>query len=253
MSSNSARPLPTRIEDLVIYELHANGLGVDRGADHGTLEDAVRLIPYLRDLGVNCVELMPMSEFQERGGWGYSTSHYFAIEYADGGRDQFKHFVREWVRAWLHDMADRVASDDQRGCPLANAAVELPEKDHPARRVIEAFKTAQRERLVQLCAAARLEEPELLADELFLMLEGARVTAQSMGTKGLGDRLIRMGERVSGPNLPACSGRRACAEASPTAGKWRPMPGWRRRPGRAARSIASKVCRRPAIRGCGRR
>ena len=102
------------------------------------------------------------------------------------------------VRAWLHDMADRVASDDQRGCPLANAAVELPEKDHPARRVIEAFKTAQRERLVQLCAAARLEEPELLADELFLMLEDARVTAQSMGTKGLGDRLIRMGERMIG-------------------------------------------------------
>ncbi len=31
---------------------------------------------------------------------------------------------------------------------MANAAVELPEKDHPARRVIEAFKTAQREHLV---------------------------------------------------------------------------------------------------------
>jgi AcrR family transcriptional regulator len=98
------------------------------------------------------------------------------------------------VRAWLHDMADRIS--DERGCALANAAVELPEKDHPARRVIEAFKTAQRERLVQLCAAAGQEEPELLADELFLMLEGARVTAQSMGTKGLGDRLIRMGERM---------------------------------------------------------
>ena len=100
------------------------------------------------------------------------------------------------VRAWLHDMADRIS--DERGCALANAAVELPEKDHPARRVIEAFKSAQRQRLVQLCAAAGREEPELLADELFLMLEGARVTAQSMGTKGLGDRLIRMGERMIG-------------------------------------------------------
>lgn len=100
------------------------------------------------------------------------------------------------VRAWLHDMASRVAGDDQRGCALANAAVELPEKDHPARRVIEGFKTAQRERLIQLCAAAAMEEPELLADELFLMLEGARVTAQIMGTKGLDERLIRMGERM---------------------------------------------------------
>jgi hypothetical protein len=79
---------------------------------------------------------------------------------------------------------------------LANAAVELPDKDHPARRVIEEFKTAQRDRLIQLCAAAALTEPEMLADELFLLLEGARVTAQSMGSKGLGDRLVRMGEAM---------------------------------------------------------
>ena len=99
------------------------------------------------------------------------------------------------VRAWLEEMAARVTSGE-RGCPLANAAVELPDKDHPARRVIEAFKTAQREHLIQLCAAAALAEPELLADELFLMLEGARVTAQSMGSEGLGDRLVKMGERM---------------------------------------------------------
>jgi AcrR family transcriptional regulator len=48
--------------------------------------------------------------------------------------------------AWLEDMAGHVGSGDERGCPLANAAVELPEKDHPARRVIEAFKNAQRNR-----------------------------------------------------------------------------------------------------------
>ncbi len=100
------------------------------------------------------------------------------------------------LRAWLKDMAAHVASADERGCALANAAVELPEKDHPARRVIEAFKTAQRERLVQLCGAAALAEPEMLADELFLLLEGARVTAQSMGRKGLDDRLVRMGEAM---------------------------------------------------------
>jgi AcrR family transcriptional regulator len=103
---------------------------------------------------------------------------------------------RTQLRAWLEDMAAHVASGDERGCPLANAAVELPDKDHPARRVIEEFKTAQRERLIRLCAAAALAEPEMLADELFLLLEGARVTAQSMGPKGLGDRLVRMGEAM---------------------------------------------------------
>src|SRR5580700_6705307 len=100
------------------------------------------------------------------------------------------------LRAWLEDMATHVASGDERGCALANAAVELPDKDHPARRVIEAFKNAQRERLIQLCAAAALAQPEMLADELFLLLEGARVAAQSMGPQGLGDRLVRMGEAM---------------------------------------------------------
>jgi hypothetical protein len=52
------------------------------------------------------------------------------------------------LRAWLREMADHVANTDERGCALANAAVELPEKDHPARRVIEQCKTAHRNRLI---------------------------------------------------------------------------------------------------------
>ena len=100
------------------------------------------------------------------------------------------------LRGWLGDVAAQLASGDQRGCALANAAVELPEKDHPARRVIEAFKTAQRQRIIDLCAAADLDQPEMLADELFLLLEGARVTAQSIGRDGLGERFMRMGEAM---------------------------------------------------------
>lgn len=103
---------------------------------------------------------------------------------------------RAQLRAWLADMAALVASGEERGCALANAAVELPEKDHPVRRLIVARKAAQRQRLIDLCAAAGLAEPDLLADELFLLLEGARVTAQSIGREGLGDRLIRMGEAM---------------------------------------------------------
>jgi AcrR family transcriptional regulator len=100
------------------------------------------------------------------------------------------------IRAWLAEMAEHVASTDERGCALANAAVELPEKDHPARRVIEEFKVAQRNRLIALCRAAGLSEPDMLADELHLLLEGARVTSQSVGADGLGARLMRMGEAM---------------------------------------------------------
>ncbi len=100
------------------------------------------------------------------------------------------------LRALIRDMADHAVCTDTRGCPLVNAAVELPEKDHPARRVIEEHKIAWRMRLVALCRAAGLSEPELLADELNLMLEGARVTAQSVGPEGLRERLARISEAL---------------------------------------------------------
>lgn len=100
------------------------------------------------------------------------------------------------LRAWLKEMAAHVVSSDERGCPLVNAAVELPEKGHPARRVIEEAKAALRSRLIRLCGEAGLSEPDMLADELHLLLEGARVTAQSVGSDGLDARLIRMGEAM---------------------------------------------------------
>jgi AcrR family transcriptional regulator len=79
-----------------------------------------------------------------------------------------------------------------RGCALANAAVELTEPRHPARRVIEAHKRRQRERLVALVRAAGYLKPERVADELFLLVEGARVSLQSVGREGPGSRLYAL-------------------------------------------------------------
>jgi AcrR family transcriptional regulator len=104
--------------------------------------------------------------------------------------------------AWLEEMARHLAEPDERGCALANAAIELPEKDHPARRVIEEYKRAQRSRLVRLSEHAGLSEPEMLADELHLLLEGARVTAQSVGTEGLAARLLHMGKAMIAAHAP---------------------------------------------------
>jgi AcrR family transcriptional regulator len=97
---------------------------------------------------------------------------------------------------WLEDMAGQLGAPGERGCALANAAVELPDKDHPARRVIEECKLAQRNRLIDLCRDAGLSAPDLLAEELLILLEGARVTAQSLGTAGLAAKLLRMGETL---------------------------------------------------------
>ncbi|MFZ2067848.1 MAG: helix-turn-helix domain-containing protein [Xanthobacteraceae bacterium] len=103
---------------------------------------------------------------------------------------------RAQIHAWLAEVAGILADRNHRGCALANAAIELPDKAHPARRVVEEFKLAQRSYLAQLCKRAGLADPEMLADELYLLVEGARVTAQSIGTNGLGERMTRMGNAM---------------------------------------------------------
>ena len=108
---------------------------------------------------------------------------------------------RAQLTGWLSAMEAHALDTHQRGCALANAAIELPEKDHPARKVIEHFKIEQRERLIALCGATGIAEPELLADELFLLLEGARVSAQSLGPTGPASRLVRMGEALIASHL----------------------------------------------------
>jgi 1,4-alpha-glucan branching enzyme len=101
------RPVPTRLEDLVIYELHIDGLGAGR-SPRGTLQDAIDLLPYLKELGVNAVELMPLAEYEGWTNWGYGNSHYLAIEYAGGGRDQFKYFIRACHRHGIAVIMDVV-------------------------------------------------------------------------------------------------------------------------------------------------
>ncbi len=100
------------------------------------------------------------------------------------------------IRTWLAQVSECVTSDGERGCALANAAVELPEKGHPARAVIEEFKNGHRLRLVKLFRDASLRDPEGLADEVFLLIEGARINIQSLGAEGPASRLVRMIEAL---------------------------------------------------------
>jgi AcrR family transcriptional regulator len=104
--------------------------------------------------------------------------------------------------AWLRHVCHFKENEAERGCALANAAVELPDKDHPARQVIREAKSAHREQLVSLCREAGLADPEGLSDEIQLLWEGARVTAQSVGSEGLSARLIGMLEALVAAHTP---------------------------------------------------
>jgi AcrR family transcriptional regulator len=104
--------------------------------------------------------------------------------------------------AWLRHVCDFKENEAERGCALANAAVELPDKDHPARQVIREAKSAHRERQVSLCREAGLIDPEGLSDEIQLLWEGARVIAQSVGSEGLSARLTGMLEALVAAHTP---------------------------------------------------
>ncbi len=82
------------MEDLVIYEMHVRGFTRDRSSDTGdkagTFAGIMEKLPYLKDLGVNALELMPIFEFDETldhrdfygrelvDYWGYNTVSFFA-------------------------------------------------------------------------------------------------------------------------------------------------------------------------------
>jgi AcrR family transcriptional regulator len=110
---------------------------------------------------------------------------------------------RAQLKAWVAAMSGHLQDLKERGCAMCNAVAELPDRTHPARAVIEAFKRSQRDRLARLCAAAGASHAELLADELFLLAEGARVSLQSVGPEGPAARFARMAEAAIAGGVPA--------------------------------------------------
>ncbi|HUD76426.1 MAG TPA: malto-oligosyltrehalose trehalohydrolase [Streptosporangiaceae bacterium] len=77
-------PLP----GAVLYELH-----VGTFTPVGTFDAACARLDYLRDLGVDIVEIMPVAAFPGRRGWGYDGISLWAVHEAYGGPDGLKRFV----------------------------------------------------------------------------------------------------------------------------------------------------------------
>jgi 1,4-alpha-glucan branching enzyme len=78
---------------LVVYELHLGTFNDTPQGEPGTLAKAIDRLPYLRDLGINCINIMPTGEFAANFSWGYNPAFPFAVESAYGRLDDFKHFV----------------------------------------------------------------------------------------------------------------------------------------------------------------
>ena len=110
---------------------------------------------------------------------------------------------RKQLKAAFALLSRHVADPKARGCPMANAAVEITEKDHPARKVIETHKARLRARLAELCAQIGAKDARLLADHLFLLMEGAQVSAQTPGARLPALNVARAANALIDAHLPA--------------------------------------------------
>ena len=89
--------------NLVIYELWVYDHTPSRN-----IKGLIDRLDYIEDLGVNAVELMPITEFDGNDSWGYSPNHFFALDRAYGTSDDLKTFVDECHKRGIAVILDMV-------------------------------------------------------------------------------------------------------------------------------------------------
>jgi glycogen operon protein len=113
------------IGQAVIYELHVKGFTARANsgvtpARRGTFAGLVEKIPYIKDLGVTIVELLPVHQFdpQEGNYWGYMTLHFFSphLQYAEGDAfEEFRSMVEAFHAAGIEVWLDVVYNHTSEG------------------------------------------------------------------------------------------------------------------------------------------
>lgn len=91
---NDSFTLPP-LNELVIYEMHIGSFSVDEEGRVGDFAEAEEKFAHLKRLGVNVIQVMPVTEFAGDFSWGYNPSDIFAVESAYGGPAGYKAFIKE--------------------------------------------------------------------------------------------------------------------------------------------------------------
>ncbi len=86
---------PPPRDQQVIYEMHIGTFNRPDSATQGTFYDAIEKLDYLKDLGINMIELMPVTSMSFSMGWGYAPNYIYSVENSYGGRHGLLEFVRE--------------------------------------------------------------------------------------------------------------------------------------------------------------
>ena len=101
-------------DNLVIYELWIHDFSAGR-----TIRDVTARLDYLSQLGINAIELMPITEFDGNISWGYNPNHYFAPDKAYGTADDYKTFIDECHKRGIAVLLDMVFNQSTGSHPFA--------------------------------------------------------------------------------------------------------------------------------------
>jgi AcrR family transcriptional regulator len=110
---------------------------------------------------------------------------------------------RGQLRLWLSALSEKAAKADYRGCGVTNAAVEYPERDHPARKAAMENKRKFRARLKKLCDAMGAGNGSALADALLLLIEGAYMSGQLFARGGPARVIVEAADMLVDAHLRA--------------------------------------------------
>ena len=79
---------PPSLRDLIIYELHVGTFTPNRD-----FEGVIERLPYLKTLGINAIEIMPVAQFPGERNWGYDGVFSFAVQHSYGGAKDLQKLV----------------------------------------------------------------------------------------------------------------------------------------------------------------
>lgn len=91
--------------------------------------------------------------------------------------------AREKLLAFFEGLQDYVTTPECYGCPFLNVATEYPETDYAGHQVAIEHKQSVRTRFRQLAKEAGAKKPDVLADQLFLLMDGAYMSSRMFGAK----------------------------------------------------------------------
>jgi AcrR family transcriptional regulator len=180
-------PLPLRERILVtaddLFRRHGiRGVGVESiAAEAGT--NKVSLYRYFESKDVLITEWVRGIIAQKDAAW-------------DEIMRQHPEDPRAQLVSWSRRTAEALAQMEERGSAILNALAELPEEDHPARRLIDEHRKHEHKRIRAVCRQAGFSESDAVADQFYLLLEGAKSCVQAIGLRRVGEHLMRVVDQM---------------------------------------------------------